>query len=216
MQIGTYCILVLLNSYLTHISYYSPVKKDPYRHITDQELLERWYSDHNNEWLGTLLQRYTLLLFGVCMKYIKEEEEARDCVQQIFVKVITELGKYRVEYFKSWIYTIARNHCLMKLRDQHGRSAELSESMLAAWDDEPGRNIHHEKEQLLRWMGESLEELGKEQKTCVILFYLDKRSYQEIAGDTGFTLMQVKSYIQNGKRNLKLLMEKKAAQTQKS
>jgi RNA polymerase sigma-70 factor (ECF subfamily) len=188
------------------------VKKDPYHHITDQELLDRWYSDHNNEWLGVLLQRYTLLLFGVCMKYIKEEEEARDCVQQIFVKVITELGKYRVEYFKSWIYTIARNHCLMKLRDRHGRAAELSESMLAAWDDEPGMNIHREKEQLLQWMGESLEELGKEQKLCVILFYLDKKSYQEIASDTGFTLMQVKSYIQNGKRNLKLLMEKKAGE----
>jgi RNA polymerase sigma factor (sigma-70 family) len=188
------------------------VKKDPYHHITDLELLDRWYSDQNNEWLGILLQRYTLLLLGVCMKYIKEEEEARDCVQQIFVKVITELAKYRVEYFKSWIYTIARNHCLMKLRDQHSRATELSESMLAAWDDDPGTTIHQEKEQLLQWMGESLGELGKEQKLCVILFYLDKKSYQEIASDTGFTLMQVKSYIQNGKRNLRLLMEKKAGE----
>ncbi len=186
------------------------MKKDPYHHITDQELLDRWYSDHNNEWLGVLLQRYTLLLFGVCMKYIKQEDEARDCVQQIFVKVITELAKYRVEYFKSWIYTIARNHCLMKLRDQHGRAAELSESMLAAWDDEPGNNSHRQKEQLLEWMGDALEELGKEQKLCVTLFYLDKKSYQDIASNTGFTLMQVKSHIQNGKRNLKLLMEKKA------
>ena len=190
------------------------MKKDPYHHITDQELLDRWYSDRNNEWLGILLQRYTLLLFGVCMKYIKQEDEARDCVQQIFVKVITELAKYRVEYFKSWIYTIARNHCLMKLRDQHGRAAELSESMLAAWDDEPGNNSHRQKEQLLEWMGESLEELGKEQKLCVTLFYLDKKSYQEIASGTGFTLMQVKSHIQNGKRNLKLLMEKKAGDAQ--
>lgn len=190
------------------------MKKDPYHHITDQELLDRWYSDRNNEWLGVLLQRYTLLLFGVCMKYIKQEDEARDCVQQIFVKVITELAKYRVEYFKSWIYTIARNHCLMKLRDQHGRAAELSESMLAAWDDEPGNNSHQQKEQLLEWMGDALEELGKEQKLCVTLFYLNKRSYQEIASNTGFTLMQVKSHIQNGKRNLKLLMEKKAGDTQ--
>ncbi len=190
------------------------MKKDPYHHITDQELLDRWYSDHNNEWLGALLQRYTLLLFGVCMKYIKQEDEARDCVQQIFVKVITELPKYKVEYFKSWIYTISRNHCLMKLRDKHGRAAELSESMLAAWDEEPGNNSHRQKEQQLEWMGDALEELGKEQKLCVTLFYLDKRSYQEIASETGFTLMQVKSHIQNGKRNLKLLMEKKAGDTQ--
>ena len=178
--------------------------------MTDQELLERYYDSRENDWLGILLQRYTLLLLGVCMKYLKEEEEARDCVQQIFVKVITELGKYRVVYFKSWIYTIARNHCLMKLRDQHGHPAELSDAMLAAWDEEPGSKRHWEKEQWLEWMGQSLEELGKEQKLCVILFYLQKRSYQDIATETGFTLMQVKSHIQNGKRNLKLLMEKRA------
>jgi RNA polymerase sigma-70 factor (ECF subfamily) len=178
--------------------------------MTDQELLERYYDSRENDWLGILLQRYTLLLLGVCMKYLKEEEEARDCVQQIFIKVITELGKYRVVYFKSWIYTIARNHCLMKLRDQHGHPVELSDAMLAAWDDEPGSNRHWEKDQWLEWMGQSLEELGKEQKLCVILFYLQKRSYQDIATSTGFTLMQVKSHIQNGKRNLKLLMEKRA------
>ena len=178
--------------------------------MTDQELLERYYDSRENDWLGILLQRYTLLLLGVCMKYLKDEEEARDCVQQIFVKVITELGKYRVVYFKSWIYTIARNHCLMKLRDQHGHPAELSDAMLAAWDDEPGSNRHWEKEQWLEWMGQSLEELGKEQKLCVILFYLQKRSYQDIAIETGFTLMQVKSHIQNGKRNLKLLIEKRS------
>lgn len=176
--------------------------------MTDQELLARYYGERSNEWLGRLLERYTLLLFGVCMKYMKDEEEARDCVQQIFVKVITELPKYHVEYFKSWIYTIARNYCLMRLRDRHGRQTSLSESMLAAWDEEGGRSQHWEKEQLLQWMGQALEELNNEQKLCVTLFYLEKRSYQDIATSTGFTLMQVKSYIQNGKRNLKLLIER--------
>jgi len=180
--------------------------------MSDQELLERYNSDRNNAWLGILLQRYTLLLFGVCMKYLKQEEEARDCVQQIFEKVITELPKYQVTWFKSWIYTIARNHCLMKLRDRHGRPATLQETMLAGWDEEPGENKHLEKEQLLELLTESLEELGKEQKLCVILFYLEKRSYQEIADSTHFTMMQVKSYIQNGKRNLKLLIEKRAGE----
>jgi RNA polymerase sigma-70 factor (ECF subfamily) len=115
-----------------------------------------------------------------------------------------------VDYFKSWIYTIARNHCLMKLRGRHAAPAELTDSLLAAWDEEPGRNSHWEKEKLLQWMSQALEELGKEQKLCVILFYLEKKSYQEIADTTGFTLMQVKSHIQNGKRNLKLSIEKKA------
>jgi len=178
--------------------------------MSDQELLDLFFSTGNNDWLGILLPRYTLLLLGVCMKYLKNEEEAKDCVQQIFVKVITELRKYRVDYFKSWIYTVARNHCLMKLRDQHGQPAPLSETMAAAWDEEPGRNSHLEKEQWLEWMSQSLGELSPEQKLCVTLFYLEKRSYQEISLKTGYTPMQVKSYIQNGKRNLKLSMEKKA------
>jgi RNA polymerase sigma factor (sigma-70 family) len=186
------------------------VKTAPYDHISDQELLDRFYHDRNNDWLGILLQRYTLLLLGVCMKYMKQEEEAKDCVQQIFIKIITELPKYKVEYFKSWIYTIARNHCLMKLRDRHGREpVVLTEAMTVSWDEDPGKNKHLEKDQLLEMMGQALEELGKEQKLCVILFYLEKKSYQEITAMTGFTLMQVKSHIQNGKRNLKLLIEKK-------
>jgi RNA polymerase sigma-70 factor (ECF subfamily) len=198
-----------------HILSLSPYMKDPFHHMTDQELLARYYEDHNNEWLGTLLQRYTLLLFGVCMKYLKEEEEARDCVQHIFIKVITELPKYRVDFFKSWIYTIARNHCLMKLRDRHAHNSGLTDSLLAAWDEEGGYNLNWEKERLLDWMDQALEELSKEQKLCVTLFYLDKRSYQEIATATGFTLMQVKSYIQNGKRNLRLTIEKKAREGMK-
>jgi RNA polymerase sigma factor (sigma-70 family) len=191
------------------------VNKDPYLHMTDQELLDRFYADQDNEWLGILLQRYTLLLLGVCMKYVKQEEEAKDCVQQIFVKVITELPKYKVAYFRSWIYTIARNHCLMKLRDRHGSPAAVTESMLAAWDEDAAGNKHLEKDQLLELMARALEELGNEQKLCVILFYLEKKSYQEIVDNTGFTLMQVKSHIQNGKRNLKLLMEKKVREKSK-
>ena len=89
-----------------------------YNHISDNELLQRFYADHDNEWLGILLQRYTMLLLGVCMKYLKNEEEAKDAVQQVFLKAINELHKYKVEYFKSWIYMVAKNHCLMKLRDK--------------------------------------------------------------------------------------------------
>ena len=86
--------------------------------MTDQDLLEKFRQSGDNSWLGILLERYTLLLFGVCMKYLKNEEGAKDAVQQIFLKVITELPKYKVDYFKSWLYTIARNYCLMKIRDK--------------------------------------------------------------------------------------------------
>jgi RNA polymerase sigma factor (sigma-70 family) len=113
------------------------VKHDQYAHITDQQLLEHFYADRNNHWLGILLQRYTLLLLGVCMKYLKNEEEAKDSVQQIFLKAITELHKYKVDYFKSWLYMVAKNHCLMKLRDKPGRQTEIKEQMAIAPE---GRN----------------------------------------------------------------------------
>ena len=86
--------------------------------LTDQEILKHFYADHNNEWLGPLLERYTMLSYGVCMKYLKNPEEARDAVQQIFLKAITELHKYQVSYFSSWLYMIAKNHCLMLLRNR--------------------------------------------------------------------------------------------------
>ena len=186
------------------------MNSSPYSQTSDQELLDRYYASQDNQWLGILLERYTLLLLGVCMKYLKNEEEAKDSVQQVFLKTITELHKYRVEYFKSWLYMVAKNHCLMKLRDKQSKQpAELKEQMAVVTEEENSKAIHIEKERQLELMTESLGELNKEQKQCVTLFYLEKKSYQEISLDTGFTLMQVKSYIQNGKRNLKLLLEEK-------
>ncbi len=178
-------------------------------HIDDKELLNRFYSDHNNDWLGELLPRYTLLLFGVCMKYLKNEEDARDCVQQIFLKAINELHKYKVEYFKSWIYMIAKNHCLMKLRDKGRYPVEITERMAATPDTIEDKNLLMEKDNTLTGMQSALQQLNREQQQCIILFYLEKRSYIEIAAQTGYSMMQVKSNIQNGKRNLRLLLEKK-------
>ena len=184
-----------------------------YNHITDQELLERFHADHDNAWLGILLQRYTLLLLGVCMKYLKNEDEAKDSVQQIFLKVIQELHKYKVEYFKSWLYMVAKNYCLMKLRDRQGKMpAELNEAAIATPDEITDLQLLARNDYTLDLLEEAIKELNSEQRQCVILFYLQKRSYQEISNSTNFSLLQVKSYIQNGKRNLKLLIEKKLKQ----
>jgi RNA polymerase sigma factor (sigma-70 family) len=186
------------------------VNTGKYNHITDQELLEKFHADHNNEWIGILLERYTLLLLGVCMKYLKNEDDAKDSVQQIFLKVIQELHKYKVEYFKSWVYMVAKNHCLMKLRDKHGKiPSEINEKMMSAPEEETDRQALLQNDHTLELMDEALKELNTEQKQCVTLFYLQKKSYQEINEMTGFTMLQVKSFIQNGKRNLKILIERK-------
>ncbi|MGZ3838276.1 MAG: RNA polymerase sigma factor [Flavisolibacter sp.] len=184
------------------------MKTDPYKHITDAALLERYYADANQEWVGILLERYTLLLLGVCMKYLKNETEAKDSVQQIFLKVLTEISKYRIEYFKSWLYMVAKNHCLMKLRDKGFKGTKVLTDQ--EWiHTEPSREELWQDEQTYNHLENALQELSTEQRQCVILFYLKKNSYQQIAEKTGYTLLQVKSYIQNGKRNLKIILEKK-------
>ena len=183
----------------------------PHTSLTDKELLQLFYADHNNQWLGWLLERYTLLLYGVSMKYLKDPEEARDAVQQIFLKAITELHKYEVTYFSSWLYMIARNYCLMKLRDKKSpvKPVESVASFLRAEEEPDFLN----REELLLQLETAMNELNPEQKMCISLFYLQKKSYQEIAAETGFSLLQVKSYIQNGKRNLRLLIEKKTGKS---
>ncbi len=174
-------------------------------HIEDKDLLERFYNDHDNQWLGILLPRYTLLLFGVCMKYLKNEDDAKDAVQQIYFKVISELPKYKVEYFKSWIYMIAKNHCLMQLRNMVNKVA-LDEKMdlldTASTEINHSDNIDFSTEQL----NSAMQQLNEVQRETLKLFYLNKRSYREIAASMNLSLMQVKSFIHNGKRNLKQII----------
>ena len=184
------------------------MKTTRYDHITDTELLDLYQEDKNQEWIGILLERYTLLLLGVCMKYLKDENEAKDCVQQIFLKVLTEVSKYRIDFFKSWLYMVAKNHCLMKLRDKGTKGVkELSEQIPAG--EEINKDELIQNEQTYQLLEESINELSEEQRQCVILFYLKKNSYTQISESTGYSMLQVKSYIQNGKRNLKLILDKK-------
>ena len=198
---------------IKEIIYFNAVNKESFSNISDKEILENFYTSNNKEWLGILLQRYTLLLLGVCMKYLKNEEEAKDSVQQVFLKVIQELHKYKVEYFKSWLYMVAKNHCLMRLREKQGKiTTGINDRQMAQPDEETDRQVLLQNDHTLELMELALKELHPEQQQCVTLFYLQKKSYQQISEETGYSMLQVKSYIQNGKRNLKILIENKMKQ----
>lgn len=177
------------------------------QHISDEELLAHYYRSRDNRWLGILLQRYTLLLLGVGMKYLAQEAAAQDCVQQVFIKALSYLPNHTVEHFKSWLYTVMKNECLMLLRRQKNTAVEALPDQVQ--EDMAEEETYAEREMLLSLMEDTLKELNEEQQKCLRMFYLEKLSYSEIAEKTGFTSSQVKSYIQNGKRNLRLLIEKK-------
>jgi RNA polymerase sigma-70 factor (ECF subfamily) len=180
------------------------------KHIpTDQEILDEYYLQKDNRLLGLLLQRYTLLLFGVAMKYLKNETLAADAVQQVFLKVIQELQTTRVTYIKSWLYTIVKNYCLMELRRKNILFTSLTENGFEIEEEPPYPERHIEQEKNLVYLHESMSELNPEQKVCIRLFFMEKLSYRQIVDQTGFDLLQVKSHIQNGKRKLKILVEKK-------
>ena len=152
------------------------------------------------------------MVFGVCMKYLKDEDESKDAVMQIFEKLLTDLKKHKVEYFKAWLHTVAKYHCLMKLRSKpkeiSGMDPYIMEIEGALHPEQDSVDEPLEKEKKLVSMEKALEKLDPHQQTCIRLFYLEQKCYQEVASITGFNLNQVKSYIQNGKRNLKIIMSK--------
>lgn len=186
-------------------------ENDP-RHISDEQLLAQYGATKDNRWLGILLQRYTLLLVGVGMKYLKNKDDAADCVQQVFLKVLAYVPQHEVTHFRSWIYTITKNQALMILRHRKGVTVdELEEAHTESLSDNSENEVW-EREQLMAALENSMGKLNAEQESCIRLFYLEKLSYSQIAEKKGYTAAQIKSHIQNGKRNLKSLILKKSNQ----
>lgn len=178
---------------------------------SDASLLELFKKNKDSKWLGYLFERYSLLVFGVCMKYLKQVADAQDATQQVFEKAYSEINKYEVSYFKSWIYSIAKNHCLMQLRSKGHQTVYLETIPEELSNDDSNQYTTAEKESFMdeqtEFLSNAISLLNEEQRTCIELFYLKKMSYKEIEEKTGYTFQQVKSYIQNGKRNLKISLE---------
>jgi RNA polymerase sigma-70 factor (ECF subfamily) len=179
-----------------------------YKDQTDEELITLYRKTEELAIVGELYNRYTSLVYGVCLKYLRDREESRDAVMQIFEKLILSLKEHEINVFKSWLYVTSRNHCLMQIRSRKGKNFEELSPFLM----ENGVNGHQEHgvelEFNLHKLERCMQELGNEQKQCVQLFYLEQKCYQEISANTGYDLNKVKSYIQNGKRNLKICMER--------
>ncbi len=174
---------------------------------TDEELLHLYRKCGDNSLLGLVLQRYTTLLFGVAYKYLKNKTSAEDAVQQVFLKVITKLPQEEILNFKGWLYILMRNHCLQQLRDTTRFTDDSG--LEQVYEHELEKEELYWQEHNLQQMEHALQEISLEQKISIELFYLKKYTYEQIMQETGFNFMQVKSYIQNGKRNLKNILAKK-------
>ena len=179
--------------------------------LTDNELISEFKGTGNKLIIGVIYKRYAHLVFGLSMKYLKDEEDAEDMVIHVFTRLIDDLRKHEIEFFKSWLYTYTKNFCLMQMRSAKSKrikEQDYRENVKTLMESsEDMHRISVQKEIQLNSLEKAIEELSDEQQKCIRLFYLNEKSYQEIAQETGYSLNNVKSYIQNGKRNLKIKLE---------
>ncbi len=184
------------------------IKNIPTNELPDKELVNLYRTSRDMEVLAVLFQRYMDLLYGVCLKYLKQPETAKDAVMQIFEELVAKLPKHEVDNFKSWLYTLAKNYCLMQLRTPKNlKTTEFNPDSMQL-EEEMHLNGIQLKEENLQKLERCLETLSIEQKKSVELFYLQNKCYKEIAEETGIEWNKVRSFIQNGRRNLKICMEK--------
>jgi RNA polymerase sigma factor (sigma-70 family) len=177
---------------------------------SDQELIARYKRTQNNEVLGILFQRYMHLVYGTCLKYLKDREAAKDAVMNIFEELMTKLLSHEVDNFKNWLFVVSKNHCLMLLRkESRARTVEIPISLMQS-EEEIHLNGVLEKEKHLTDLEDCLQSLVDEQQRTVRMFYLDNKCYNEIAESTGMEWNRIRSHIQNGRRNLKICMDKKS------
>lgn len=176
---------------------------------SDNELIRSYQSDLNTKYVGELYKRYAVLVYGLSCKYLKDEEAAKDAVTEIFELIIHKLKDHKVDYFKSWLFIVSKNYLMrsieknnaLKTIDIKNISERFMEMETASY-----LNVKEHESELLQ---KAISNLNDEQRTCIELFYLQAKPYQEVASITGYDLNKVKSSIQNGKRNLKLFMEEK-------
>lgn len=184
------------------------------KEFSDAELIEQYCQSADVQFIGDLYERYMHLVYGVCLKYLKEREEAKDAVVQIFEKLITEIPRQKIENFKPWLYVVTKNYCLMQLRSKQTEQKHEKEWLINApvfmESDEDLHPLDNGNGQELDLaLKACIQKLKNEQRQCIELFYFDNRCYHEISDLLNIDIRKVKSYIQNGKRNLKICLEHK-------
>jgi RNA polymerase sigma factor (sigma-70 family) len=176
--------------------------------VDDNVLLKQFKNDSNQEALSALFFKYVDLVFGVCLKYLQDGEKSKDAVMEIYEELTIKLKKHEVSNFKSWLHVLTKNHCLMKLRKSKNiKHTELTEDFVQIQQNEHPLAELLDKEENLKKMEHCLEKLTQEQRVSIELFYLQQKCYNEIVNITGYEWQMVRSFVQNGKRNLRNCME---------
>lgn len=180
---------------------------------SDEELIAGFISTGDLETLGELYSGYMHLVYGVCLKYLKSSDEAMDAVMMIFENLITAIPKQKIENFSGWLHVVTKNYCLMQIRSQKSKDERFedwkNESAVFMENDPYLHPVDNDGPEMEEALADCITKLKEDQKRCIRLFYYENKCYDEIALDMGIDEKKVKSYLQNGKRNLKLCLEAK-------
>lgn len=179
----------------------------------DLELVQQYRRTGDLGLIGMLFERHTEMVYLICLRYLEEEEESKDATMQVFEQLIVALKRHEVSNFKSWLHSLTKNHCLQLLRTRRLKG-KVTQALTPEQDTTAGGmqlSADEQQELELQALEQGMIHLPAEQRTCLELFYLQQRSYKEIVEITGCDMKQVKSYIQNGRRNLKIYVEKNHA-----
>lgn len=183
------------------------INHDIERKLDESQKIDAFKRSGDQSVLLSLYQPYMDLVFGVCLQYLKNRDDAQDAVINIYEELIEKVKKYEIEYFRAWLYQLAKNHCLMILRKKKVYFQEFQDAFMDFSSDEH-LSAAFSKETQLNMLEHCIEQLNGYQKQSIELFYLQSKCYFEIAASTQQDIGKVKSHIQNGRRNLKICMEK--------
>lgn len=178
---------------------------------SDEELLKHYKQSGNKDLFADLFKKHVSVVYGTCLFYLQDKDEAQDATMQLFEKLMLDINTREIDNFKGWLSFVVRNHCISIIRKNKSQNKNIKSYYEFEYEDanyETEEKINTVSDDvMLENMKQCLPKLKENQRLCVELFYLNNKSYQDIANQTGFTLNEIKSYIQNGKRNLKLLLE---------
>lgn len=180
---------------------------------SDQELITLYKDSNNTEFLGVLFERYFHLIYGSCLKHLESSENAKDVAMEIYELLAVKLLTHKVTHFKSWLYRVTYNQCMQFLRKTISEERKSKEFQLTIDENVEFDLFNHpsiDREILLKHLEDCIEQLNEQQGASIKLFYLKQLCYNEIVEQTGYALKKVKSYIQNGKRNLKICIDSKS------
>lgn len=194
------------------------VKAITFEPLSDEEICQQFAATGDRKLIGELYKRYGHLVYGACMKYLKDPEESKDLVSIIFEKLILKIPNIQILAFNPWLYTVIKSECLMRLRrGKHYENLKTNVQRLEENNDtfaprygdntQVGKGLTLEAANREEMVIEAIKELKPEQRECITLFFFDKKSYKEIVEMTNHSAKEVKSFLQNGKRNIKQFLE---------